>query len=162
LIWSFSSPPPPLPLLPFRVLGVLPHPRLPLLLRITIYSRQVISLALEACYLGQLDFQYLYPFRSPGGPAIPPGTGCSFQSPFTTHMSYVGAIPYSQPPHGSWSFSWWLKSLKFPWAISYLYETCSPREHNWIAISVEKDYVSLELMVINYSSKSVCERKIHC
>jgi hypothetical protein len=55
-----------------------PIPRLPLLLRIIIYSRQVISRALEARYLGQLDSQYLYPLGSPGGPAIPPGTGCSF------------------------------------------------------------------------------------
>jgi hypothetical protein len=53
-------------------------PRLPLLLRITIYSRQVISLAPEARYLGQLESQYLYPLGSLGGPAIPPGTGCSF------------------------------------------------------------------------------------
>jgi hypothetical protein len=53
-------------------------PRLPLLHRITIYSRQVISLALGAHYLGQLDSQYLYPLGSPGGPAIPLGTGCSF------------------------------------------------------------------------------------
>jgi hypothetical protein len=36
-------------------------PRHPLLLRITIYSRQVISLAPEARYFGQLDSQYLYP-----------------------------------------------------------------------------------------------------
>jgi hypothetical protein len=50
-----------------------PIPRLPLLLRITIYSRQV---ALEASYLGQLDSQYLYLLGSLGGPAIPPGTGC--------------------------------------------------------------------------------------
>jgi hypothetical protein len=46
--------------------------------RFTIYSRQVISLALEARYLGQLDSQHLYPLGSPAGPAIPPGTGCSF------------------------------------------------------------------------------------
>jgi hypothetical protein len=50
--------------------------RLPLLLRITIYSRQVISLALEARYLEQLDSQYLYPLGSPGDPAVPPGIGC--------------------------------------------------------------------------------------
>jgi hypothetical protein len=59
-------------------LGGLPRPRLPLLLRITVHSRQVISLALETRYLGQLDSQYLYPLGSPGGPAIPPGTECSF------------------------------------------------------------------------------------
>jgi hypothetical protein len=58
--------------------GGLPRPRLPLLLRITVYSRQVISLALKTRYLGQLDSQYLYPLGSPGGPAIPPGTGCTF------------------------------------------------------------------------------------
>jgi hypothetical protein len=70
-----------LPLLPLELWGGLPRPiipRLPLLLRITIYSRQVISLALEARYLGQLDSQYLYPLGSSDGPAIPPGTGCSF------------------------------------------------------------------------------------
>jgi hypothetical protein len=39
--------------------GGCPIPRLPLLLRITIYCRQVISLTLEARYLGQLDSQYL-------------------------------------------------------------------------------------------------------
>jgi hypothetical protein len=38
----------------------------------------VISLALEARYLGQLDSQYLYPLGSPGGPAVPPDTGFSF------------------------------------------------------------------------------------
>jgi hypothetical protein len=53
-------------------------PRLPLLLRITIYSRQVISLGLEARYLGQPASQYLYPLGSSGGPAIPLGTGWSF------------------------------------------------------------------------------------
>jgi hypothetical protein len=58
--------------------GGSPRPRIPLHIRITIYSRQVISLALQARYLGQLDSQYLYPLGSPGGPAIPPGTGCSF------------------------------------------------------------------------------------
>jgi hypothetical protein len=58
--------------------GGVASPRLLLLPRIIIYSRQVISLALEAHYLGQLDSQYLYPFGSHGGPAIPPGTGCSF------------------------------------------------------------------------------------
>jgi hypothetical protein len=58
--------------------GVCPIPRLVLLLRITAYSRQVISLALEARYLEQLDSQYLYPLGSPGGPAIPPRTGCLF------------------------------------------------------------------------------------
>jgi hypothetical protein len=44
---------------PFRVLGDLLQliPSFPLLLRITIYSRQVISLALEARYLRQLDYQ---------------------------------------------------------------------------------------------------------
>jgi hypothetical protein len=68
-----------LPLLPLERWGVCPISRLPLLLRITIYSRQVISLALEARCLGQLVSQYLYPLGSPGGPAIiPPGTGCSF------------------------------------------------------------------------------------
>jgi hypothetical protein len=69
-----------LSLLPFRTLEGLPRPilRLPLILRITIYSRQVISLALEARYLGQLDSQYLYPLGSPAGPAIPPGSGYSF------------------------------------------------------------------------------------
>jgi len=51
-------------------------------------------------YLGQLDSQYLYPLGSPGGPAILPGTGCSFQLPFMTCMSYSGAILYSHPPHG--------------------------------------------------------------
>jgi hypothetical protein len=81
--------------------GCLDIPRLPLLLRITIYSGQVISLALEARYLGQLDSQYLHPLGSPGGPAIPPGTGCSFQSPFTTCMSYIGSILYSRLPHGT-------------------------------------------------------------
>jgi hypothetical protein len=67
-----------LPILPFRAFGVCLVPRLPLLLRITVYSKQVISLALEARYLGQLDSQYLYPLGSPDGPAIPPDTGCSF------------------------------------------------------------------------------------
>jgi hypothetical protein len=63
-----------------RELGGLPRliPRLSLLLRITVYSRQVISLALGARYLGQLDSKYLYPLRNPGGPAIPLGTGSSF------------------------------------------------------------------------------------
>jgi hypothetical protein len=52
--------------LPLECWGVcLDLPRLPLLLRITIYSRQMISLALEARYLGQLDSQYLYPLGSP-------------------------------------------------------------------------------------------------
>jgi hypothetical protein len=71
---SFSTP------FALRALGGLPRPipRLPLLLRVTVYSRQVISLALETLYLRQLDSQYLYPLGSPGGPAIPPGTGCSF------------------------------------------------------------------------------------
>jgi hypothetical protein len=65
--------------LPLERWGVcLDIPRPPLLLRITVYSRQVISLALEARYLGQLDSKYLYPLGSPGGPAIPPATGCSF------------------------------------------------------------------------------------
>jgi hypothetical protein len=42
-----------LPLLPLEHWGVcLEIPRLPLLLRITVYSRQVVSLALEARYLG--------------------------------------------------------------------------------------------------------------
>jgi hypothetical protein len=68
----FSTP------LPLERWGVCLIPRLPLHLRITVYSRQVISLALEARYLRQMDSQYLYPLGSPDGPAIPPGTGCSF------------------------------------------------------------------------------------
>jgi hypothetical protein len=67
-----------LPLLPFRALGGLLILRLPLLLRITIYSRQVISLALEAHYLRQLDSQYLYPLGSLGDPAIPQALGAHF------------------------------------------------------------------------------------
>jgi hypothetical protein len=62
-----------LSLLPLEHWGVcLDILMLPLLLRITIYSRQVISLALEARYLRQLDSQYLYPLGNTGGPAKPP------------------------------------------------------------------------------------------
>jgi hypothetical protein len=33
---------------------------------------------LESLYTPELDSQYLYHLGSPGGPAIPPDTGCSF------------------------------------------------------------------------------------
>jgi hypothetical protein len=59
--------------LPLERWGVcLDTPRFPLVLRITIYSKQLISLALEARYFGQLASQYLYPLESPGGPANTP------------------------------------------------------------------------------------------
>jgi hypothetical protein len=41
-----------------------------------------------------------YDPRPQGGPAMPPGTGYSFQSPFTTCMGYSGTILLSRPPHG--------------------------------------------------------------
>jgi hypothetical protein len=38
--------------------------------------------------------------RRQGDPAIPPGTRNVFYSPFTTSMSYVGAILILRAPHG--------------------------------------------------------------
>jgi hypothetical protein len=40
----------------------------------------------------------IYDPRRQGGPAIPPGTGYTFQSPFTTCMRFSGTILYSRPP----------------------------------------------------------------
>jgi hypothetical protein len=58
--------------------GVCLIPRLPLLLRITVYSRQVISLALDARYLGQLDSQYLYPLGTRVAQLYPQVLGAHF------------------------------------------------------------------------------------
>jgi hypothetical protein len=62
------------PFCPLERWGGLPRlfPRLPLFLRITIYSRQVISLALEVRYLGQLDSPIFTSPREPGWPSYTP------------------------------------------------------------------------------------------
>jgi hypothetical protein len=43
----------------------------------------------------------IYGPRRQSGPAIPPGTGYPFQSPFTTCMGYSGTILSSLPPYGN-------------------------------------------------------------
>jgi hypothetical protein len=53
-------------------------PRLPLFLRITTYSRQVISLALEACYLGQLDSNIYIPSGARVAQLYPQALGAHF------------------------------------------------------------------------------------
>ena len=57
----------------------------------------MISPALKARYFGQLDSQNLCPLWCPGGPVIPPSTGCSFPSPSTIRMSYGGTILFPGP-----------------------------------------------------------------
>jgi hypothetical protein len=51
-------------------------------------------------------------FKAPvgqGDPVVSPGTGSPFWSPFTTRMSYGGAILIPRPPHGENFFHYWLQ-----------------------------------------------------